>query len=120
MTSSEDNAVDSEIFDVNTYTQEYSEMTCSRELMSTNMEQDEDRSLKRNREMDRNEIWTTVMRKGKRFARVAGDNDLDRVPEDIIEVCVSSATENLPRQFKLAKMLKSNNIQDVIKIKYIH
>lgn len=102
---------------------QYGEMTRSCESLmemeeSTTME-GEKRPNKRNRGLDQEELWTTIGRKGKRFARAADIDDSTRISEDNIEVCLTSS-EKLPKQFKLAKSLKAENIQDVIRVKYIN
>lgn len=74
---------------------------------------------KRNREISQDEVWTTVNRRGKRYARGSEIHDTIRIAEDRIEVCVSS-TNVLPKQFKLAKTLKSENIGDITRIKYVN
>lgn len=77
------------------------------------------RPQKRNRQVDENEIWTVMTRKGKRFARAEGSHESLRVVEDKFEISITS-TEKLPKQFKLAKILKMENIPDIIRIKYIN
>ncbi|KAG6460960.1 hypothetical protein O3G_MSEX012336 [Manduca sexta] len=87
-----------------------------------NFSKDDDfgrRPYKRNRGLDQEEVWTTVGRKGKRFARSIDVDDSTRVREDFMEICISS-TDKLPKQFMLAKTLKSENIQDIIKVKYLN
>lgn len=124
MSSCANSNADIEFDDVNCSIEDYSEMTSSREVSQNTIGhspilENRDRPPKRNRLTDNNELWTTVTRKGKRLARIHDLNDMERIPEDLIEVCVSS-TEKLPRQFRLAKMLKSEKIQNVAKIEYIN
>lgn len=76
---------------------------------------------KRNREVDAEEVWTTVQRKDKRFAltgkssaRYQRDSEEQR-----IEVCIVSK-EPLPKQFKLAKLLRSEKILNVVRVKYLN
>lgn len=76
------------------------------------------RPQKRNREVDQDEIWTTMVRKAKVYGRE--ENGISTVtPEFKIEVSVT-CTEKLPKQFGLAKMLKTENIKKVVKIKYVN
>lgn len=72
---------------------------------------------KRNREISQDEGWTTVNGRVRKYARRSEIHDTIRMTEDRIEVCVSS-TSVLPKQFKLAKILKSENIGDITRIKY--
>ncbi|XP_050358727.1 uncharacterized protein LOC126779020 [Nymphalis io] len=88
------------------------------EIRNREMHDNDRRPNKRNREANREEVWFIVQRKGKRFARDGDFNDSERIPEDQIEVCITS-TEPIPKQFKLAKILKSENIQNVVRVKYI-
>ncbi|XP_045761309.1 uncharacterized protein LOC123864730 [Maniola jurtina] len=74
------------------------------------------RPYKRNREGDKEEMWTTVGRKGKRFARAEAG---EPIPEDRYEICMTGS-EQLPKQFKLAKLLQTAKIQHVTRIKYIN
>lgn len=106
---------------------QYGEMTKSRESImdmedcvetSCNLREKKGPN-KRNRGVDQEELWTTVGRKGKLFARATDIDDLTRIPEDSIEVSLT-CTEKLPKQFGLAKTLKEQRIQDVIRIKYLN
>nr|XP_034833642.1 uncharacterized protein LOC117990289 [Maniola hyperantus] len=74
------------------------------------------RPYKRNREGDKEEMWSTVGRKGKRFARAKAG---EPTPEDKFEICMTGS-EQLPKQFKLAKLLQTAKIQHVTRIKYIN
>lgn len=74
------------------------------------------RPQKRNRERDIEDTWTTVGRKGKRFART---NEGEPLPDDRYEVCMTGP-EQLPKQFKLAKLLQSEKISDVSRVKYVN
>ena len=73
------------------------------------------RPSKRNRENDTEE-WTTVERRSKRLTltseRYIGS-------EESIEVCIMGK-DQLPKQFKLAKLLKAENIQNVVRVKYLN
>lgn len=64
------------------------------------------RLSKRGREMDDEERWITVGRNSKRVVQK-------------VDLYISSY-EKLPKQFALAKLLKANNIADVIRVKYIN
>lgn len=61
---------------------------------------------KRPREMNEEERWIMVGRNGKRVAQK-------------VDLYISSS-EKLPKQFELAKLLKSNNIMNVCRVKYIN
>lgn len=61
---------------------------------------------KRNRESDEEEQWIEVGRNGKRTTQK-------------VDIYVNSA-EPLPKQFAFAKLLKSNNIEHVSRVKYIN
>ncbi|KOB63625.1 reverse transcriptase [Operophtera brumata] len=79
-----------------------------------------ERPLKRSRELDQDEIWSTMVRKAKLYGRAHTENNVSmRIPEYKIEVSVT-CTEKLPKQFGLAKLLKAANIKNVLKIKYIN
>lgn len=77
------------------------------------------RSSKRNRQLDQEEIWTNITRRGKRFARASQVHEHIRIPDDKIEISITSI-ENLPKQFGLAKLFKSGNITDITSVKYIN
>lgn len=97
---------------------EITSRTCNlEEERSSIMEQE--RATKRGREVDSEEIWSTVSRKSKKFGRAGGEDEGTRIPEDTVEVCVTG-TERLPKQFGLAKSLKQENIQHIIRIKYVN
>lgn len=103
-----------------------SEMTRSSEKIdeAINMEEDMnitfDRPQKRSRELDQDEIWTTTVRKAKILSRDHTKNSIStKTTEYKIEVSVT-CTEKLPKQFGIAKMLKTENIKNVLKIKYIN
>ncbi|CAH1635582.1 unnamed protein product [Spodoptera littoralis] len=64
-------------------------------------------------------MWTNITRRGKRFARTSQVSDEIRIPEDKIEISITSA-DKIPKQFGLAKLLKLENIPDITKIKYIN
>lgn len=74
---------------------------------------------KRNRQIDQEERWMTVTRRGKVLARASNIHDDIRIPEDKIEISLTSINI-LPKQFGLAKLLKTENIQDITSIKYIN
>lgn len=48
--------------------------------------------------IDQEELWTTVGRKGKRFARSDEIDDLIRILKENIELSITCA-EKLPKQF---------------------
>ncbi|CAH0714609.1 unnamed protein product, partial [Brenthis ino] len=77
------------------------------------------RPSKRNRDNDMEEVWTTVQRKGKRFALAGDSNGNSETREQKIEVCII-CKEQLPKQFKLAKLLRAEKIQNVVRVKYIN
>lgn len=89
------------------------------ESMPINGEIEGVRCSKRTRQMDHDEMWTNITRRGKRFARTSLVSDEIRVPEDKIEVSITSV-EKIPKQFGLAKLLKLENIPDITNIKYIN
>ncbi|CAH0717509.1 unnamed protein product, partial [Brenthis ino] len=94
------------------------------EIMYGNMENDMysdiSRPPKRDRPVDEEEIWTNVTRRGKRMAREHRDIESTRITKDNIEVNITSkSSEKIPKQFKLAKILKAENIQDITKVKFI-
>ncbi|CAH0729550.1 unnamed protein product, partial [Brenthis ino] len=94
------------------------------EIMYGNMENDMysdiSRPSKRDRPVDEEEIWTNVTRRGKRMAREHRDIESTRITKDNIEVNITSkSSEKIPKQFKLAKILKAENIQDITKVKFI-
>ncbi|XP_060805766.1 uncharacterized protein LOC106141397 [Amyelois transitella] len=76
------------------------------------------RPSKRNRVMSTEEVWTTVGKKAKKPVS-SDENDLTNKAEEKIEICLT-CPEKLPKQFGLAKMMKAENIKNVIKIKYIN
>ncbi|CAG4975226.1 unnamed protein product [Colias eurytheme] len=98
---------------------EFIESELTRESGILSGDVDQERPPKRGRELNSEEIWTTVTRKSKRFGRADVINDTEIIPEDKIEVCLT-CTEKLPKQFGLAKILKSENVQNVIRVKYIN
>lgn len=71
---------------------------------------------KRAREADNEEIWNVVTKSGKRYAR---SNQNNRVPEEKIEVSVTSK-EPLPKQFAFARLLKIHDITSVLRVRYIN
>ncbi|CAH0725693.1 unnamed protein product, partial [Brenthis ino] len=73
------------------------------------------RAEKRNRVVDEGEVWTEVGRRGKVVARSASDDDMTRVPEEQIEISMTSKKEKLPKQLGLARILKQENILDIIR-----
>lgn len=88
--------------------------------MEDEMYSDISRPSKRDRPVDEEEIWTNVTRRGKRMARVHRDIESTRITKDNIEVNITSkSSEKIPKQFKLAKILKAENIQDVTQVKFI-
>lgn len=79
----------------------------------------ENKQMKRGRQVDKEEIWTTVSRKGKRFAQVSETDDRTIVPVEYVGVYLTRG-EKLPKQFMLAKRLKGAGIQNVVQIKFIN
>lgn len=67
--------------------------------------------------------FTTVVRKSKRLARSYSKNSepnekgVENENMDKIEVCITGS-EVLPKQMALAKLLRSENIAEILKIKY--
>lgn len=88
--------------------------------MQTNEATSNSEGRKRSRPVDEEEIWTEVGRKGKVRARSMNHNELMRVPEEQIEISLISRKEKLPKQIGLARILKSENISDVVQIKYVN
>ncbi|CAH0722374.1 unnamed protein product, partial [Brenthis ino] len=78
------------------------------------------RAEKRSRVVDEEEVWTEVGRRGKVVARSASDDDMTRVPEEQIEISMTSKKEKLPKQLGLARILKQENILDIIRVRYIN
>lgn len=74
---------------------------------------------KRAREVDDNEEWITVARGGKKLARSRDLNGSTRIPEEKIEICMTSV-EKLPKQIGLARIFKAELISGIIRIKYIN
>lgn len=68
---------------------------------------------KRRRDTDEEENWTTVGRYGKKH-RTTGD-----ASSEYVEAIITSNVE-LPKQFAFARMMKDNNIQDILQVKYIN
>ncbi|CAH0729195.1 unnamed protein product, partial [Brenthis ino] len=75
------------------------------------------RAEKRIRVVDEEEVWTEVGRRGKVVARSASDDDMTRVPEEQIEISMTSKKEKLPKQLGLARILKQENILDIIRVR---
>ncbi|CAK1553445.1 unnamed protein product [Leptosia nina] len=97
-----------------------SEIICEGDFINSEMtEQEQERPPKRGREKDSEEVWNVVSRKSKRFGRMSQEGDLVRIAEDLIEVSLT-CTEKLPKQFGLAKLLKSENIKNIIRVKYVN
>lgn len=94
-------------------------MELTEDVIQNSGECDVVRSSKRNRQIDQDEMWTNITRRGKRFARTSHVHDEIRIPEDKIEISITSI-EKLPKQFGLAKLLKTENILDITSIKYIN
>lgn len=93
----------------------YSGMTSNREVSDmeecfSGNETGGSRGTKRNRELDEDEMWNTVGRKGKPAAQCTNENNLNIIADDKSEVSIT-CTEKLPKQICMAKMLKSENIQ---------
>lgn len=79
----------------------------------------ETRPEKRSREMDPNEVWTIVGRRGKRQARVDSNDSELIIPQEKIEVSIISK-DKLAKQISLARLLKAEGITDVMRVKYIN
>lgn len=65
---------------------------------------------KRGREIDGEELWQQVKRNSKK------QQNNENIP---IQICVTSK-DKLPRQFALAKLLQSQNITDITRVKYVN
>ncbi|CAG9564723.1 unnamed protein product [Danaus chrysippus] len=78
------------------------------------------RAEKRGRVIDDEEVWTEVGRKGKVIALGTSPNGITRIPEEQVEVSMTCKSEKLPKQIALARILKHENILDIIRIKYIN
>lgn len=88
--------------------------------LQTCVEKDMGRADKRNRELDDEEDWTSVARGKKKFLRCdSGDSNKAVVAEEKVEICVTGK-EKLPKQIGLARLLKSENIKGVIRVKYLN
>lgn len=77
------------------------------------------RAVKRQREMDQNEVWSIVGRKGKRQARIDSNNSELIISQEKFEVSISS-NDKLLKQIALARMLKAENIQNIVRVKYVN
>lgn len=99
---------------------EYYTQPGSNQSTMENMEYDETntRAEKRLRAVDEEEIWTQVMRSGKKRIR-EGRNTTREIVENKIEVCITSK-DSLPKQFTLARLLKAENMKNISKVKYIN
>lgn len=95
---------------------EYIDQLCSMENINDAQIR---RAGKRNREMDQEEVWKTVVRRAKKYGRTEVTDGEKIIQEFKIEVSLT-CTEKLPKQFGLAKMLRDENIKNVIKVKYIN
>lgn len=71
---------------------------------------------KRTRGIDENETWRVVTKSRKRSA--ASVDSMSRITEKI-EVSIT-CKDALPKQLKLAQLLKNNNIEKILRIKYIN
>ncbi|CAH2097922.1 unnamed protein product [Euphydryas editha] len=127
MNSNENLSIQNEVEFENSMIAEYSESEMTRSMENIagacSRENGSDvginrRPAKRNREINHEEVWSTVVRKSKRYGR-SGNDDTTGIPEDKIEVSIT-CKEPLPKQFGLAKMLRVENIKNVIKVKYIN
>lgn len=76
------------------------------------------RRNKRERTKDEEEIWTRIGRGGKKIA-LSADDDGTIVAEELLEISLT-CDEKLPKQIGLARLLKQENIQDIIKVKYVN
>lgn len=99
---------------------EYYTQPGSNQSTMENMEYEETntRAEKRLRAVDEEEIWTQVMRSGKKRIR-EGRNTTREIVENKIEVCITSK-DSLPKQFTLARLLKAENMKNISKVKYIN
>ncbi|XP_045762974.1 uncharacterized protein LOC123865785 [Maniola jurtina] len=85
--------------------------------MNNNEESNSGGANKRARESDSTNGWTYVGRHGKRRARTYTEKNTEE--ENTIEVGIYSK-ESIPKQFQLAKLLRSENITDVTRIRYVN
>lgn len=76
------------------------------------------RGVKRNRVKDQEELWTMIGRGGKKIVLNVEEDDT-RIIEEKVEICLSSK-EVLPKQFGLARLLKQEEIANIVGIKYIN
>ncbi|CAH0715890.1 unnamed protein product, partial [Brenthis ino] len=78
------------------------------------------RADKRSRDIDTEEVWAEVGRRGKVMARSNNNNDTTPIPEEQIEISMVSRKEKLPKQIGLARLLKNENIKNITRIKYVN
>lgn len=97
-----------------------STITSKRCEMQSNEELYNSEGRKRSRPVDDEEIWNEVGRKGKVLVRSITHSGSERIPEEQIEVSMISRKEKLPKQIGLARILKNENIVDVLQIKYVN
>lgn len=83
-------------------------------------EMESSRAEKRTRVVDEEEVWVEVGRRGKVMVRSTSADDSARIPKDEVEISMTSKNEKLPKQIGLARMLKQENILDIIEVKYIN
>ncbi|KAG7295212.1 hypothetical protein JYU34_022182 [Plutella xylostella] len=92
----------------------------SEPVQSVNMELEDlengPRAEKRSRALDQEEVWTTVQRNKKLLARSISEAGNTTIPEEIIEVSITSK-EKLPKRIGLARLLKPENIKDVARVR---
>ncbi|CAG9132613.1 unnamed protein product [Plutella xylostella] len=100
------------------------DICCEVEVETEDMEEMEvgSRAEKRVRDLDEEELWTEVGRRGKIVARSLSnpDKSVAVIPEEQIEVSLTSRKDRLPKQIGLARILKKENICDITKIKYVN
>lgn len=75
---------------------------------------------KRGREIDENELWFEVGRRGKTIALSEENQEFSRRAEEKIEVSLNSYKEKLPKQIALARILKTEKIMNITNVKYLN
>lgn len=73
---------------------------------------------KRGREEDSTEMWQNVIRNHKK-KNTRNNMHTVRLRTELTQICVTSK-QMLPKQFALAKLLKTHEIQDISRVKYIN
>lgn len=92
--------------------------SCIEHDYALNYNNEPDRPAKR-KDRSPEQTWSTVARKTKKISYGEIQDGLTNANDDKIEVSITCA-EKLPKQFGLAKMLKAENIQNVMNVKYIN